>query len=199
MAIRVLLADDHALVRHGLRALLGREPSIRVIAQATDGLEAVEKALRLRPDVAILDIAMPGLGGLEAAEHIKTKSPKTRIIILTIYDDEEYVLQARHFGVDAFLSKGCTVEALIGAIKQVHRGESLLRRFEGGRGLAHLTPREKEVLALIAQGKTNKEIAALLGIRPKTAEAHRANLMAKLGIHTAVGLARYAIAKGLSK
>lgn len=199
MAIRVLLADDHALVRQGLRALLEREPSIRVVAQAADGWEAVEKALRLRPDVAILDIAMPGLGGLEAVEQIKTKSPKTRILILTIYDDEEYVRRARGWGADAFLTKGCTADTLIGAIKRIHRGESPLKRFEGDRGLARLTSREEEILALIARGKTNPQIAALLGIRLKTVEAHRAHLMAKLGIHTAAGLARYALAKGFSK
>ncbi len=172
-----------------------------MIAQAAEGWEAVEKALRLQPDVAILDIAMPGLGGLEAVEHIKAESPKTRIIILSMYDDEEYARRARCWGADAFLPKGCTPETLIDVIHRVHSGESPLRRFEfeGDRGLARLTSREEEILTLIGQGKTNPQIAALLGISLKTVEAHRAHLMAKLGIHSAAGLARYALAKGLSK
>ena len=178
--------------------LMERPKEAQAIHRIHTGFFALELLL-ITYLVHLIDVALPGLSGLEATKQIKKRAPKARIIILSIYDDEEYVQKARCCGADAFLSKGCTPEALIDAIHRVHRGECLLKGFEGDRGQAHLTPREKEVLALIAMGKTNKEIAALLGISPKTVEAHRAHLMGKLGIHTAAGLTRYALAKGLSK
>jgi DNA-binding NarL/FixJ family response regulator len=210
--IRLLLADDHRLVREGLRALLERA-GFEVVAEAGDGQAAVELAAKLNPEVAILDLAMPGLNGLGALEEIRKASPKTKVLMLSMFDDELYVLKAAQAGAAGYLLKDSSAEELCEAIEAVRKcgrfylsrriTNARLRRLieeeglkEGGKGEL-LTPREREVLALIARGLKSGEIARQLGLSPKTVAAHRAKLMAKLGVHTTAGLVRYAILKGL--
>ncbi|MFQ6117238.1 MAG: response regulator [Candidatus Bipolaricaulia bacterium] len=206
--IRILLADDHQLVRQGIGALLEGDPELEIVGEAQDGLEAVQLVERLRPDVAILDIAMPILGGLEATEKIHGVSPKTRVLLLSMFADEEYILKAARAGAAGYLLKEGLAEELGEAIQLVCKrsrfylsraitNEWLRRLIEGGRPPGELlTPREREVLELIARGFTNKEIAAELRLSVKTVETHRAKLMEKLDTHTAAGLIRYALTKG---
>ncbi len=205
--IRLLLADDHRLVREGLRALLEREPGFEVIAEAGDGRAAVELVAELRPEIVLLDLAMPGVNGLEALEGIRQASPKTKVLLLSMFADEEYILRAAWGGAAGYLLKDSPVDELLEAIRAAGSGrfylsrriadERLDRLISRGTKRGLLTPREREVLALIARGLKNSEIAQELGLSPKTVSTHRASLMAKLGLHTKAGLTGYALLKGL--
>ena len=211
MPVRVLLADDHTLFRQGLRSLLERDPDIQVIGESGNGREALELIDRVRPDVAILDITMPELSGLEVAARAKKASPSTRVVMLSMHAGEAYVAQALRAGVAGYLLKESAAAELLTALTAVAKGETYLSPaiskhvvdgfLHGGKGeadpLAGLTPRQREILQLIAEGKANKEIAAALGLSVKTVEAHRAQLMERLGIHDVPGLVRLAIRAGL--
>jgi len=207
--IRILLADDHPMVRQGLRALLERDPEFKIIGEAQDGLEAIQLVERLRPDVVILDIAMPDLNGLEALGRIRKQDPETKVLLLSMFADTEYILKAARAGAVGYLLKEGLAEELVEAIHIVCKRERFyLSRAITNRWLREviargklpeepLTPREREVLVLIAHGLTNKEIAAELGLSVKTVETHRAKLMEKLDLHSVAGLTRYAITKGI--
>jgi DNA-binding NarL/FixJ family response regulator len=208
--IRVLLADDHALIRAGVRSLLAELEGIEVVAEAADGLKALERVAADRPDVALVDIAMPGLDGLEVAARVAADHPETRVIILSMHVDEEYVRQAVQVGASGYLLKDSGTSELELAVRAVARGETYLSpavstQFLAGylrdsRGDAKaLTPRQREVLRLIAEGLTTKAIARRLGIAVKTAETHRTQLMNRLDIHDIAGLVRYAIRAGILK
>jgi len=211
---RVLLAEDHTIVRKGLRSLLDKETGIKVVEEAEDGREAILKAEELYPDVVVMDIAMPGLNGLEATRQIKKRFPDIKIIILTMHANEEYILQSLKAGASGYLIKKAAPAELISAINAVHKGNSFLspsisrmvideyiRRSkeisEGEEGFEQLTVREREVLQLIAEGRKTREIAELLYISIKTVETHRAHIMNKLDIHSTAELTRYAIRKGI--
>jgi len=208
--VRVLIVDDHALFREGIRMILEAQPDIEVVGEAGDGGEALALVEQTRPDIVILDIAMPGLDGLEATKRIKATHPEVRILVLTMHDHKEYVLPMLRLGASGYVVKRAAASELVQAIRSVYRDESYLhpsaaravleeyrRRAvpdeEGG-----LTEREKEVLRLIAEGLTNQEIARRLYISVRTVETHRKNLMEKLGLHTSADLVRYAIRKGLA-
>ena len=211
---RVLLAEDHTIVRKGLRSLLDKETGIEVVGEAEDGREAIVKAEELHPDVVVMDIAMPGLNGLEATRQIKKRFPDMKILILTMHANEEYILQSLKAGASGYLVKKAAPAELISAINAVHKGHSFLspsisrmvideyiRRSkeisEGEEGFEQLTVREREVLQLIAEGRKTREIAELLYISIKTVETHRAHIMNKLDIHSTAELTRYAIRKGI--
>jgi DNA-binding NarL/FixJ family response regulator len=209
--MRVLLADDHTLFRDGLRSLLERLGDVTVAAEAGDGREALKLIEQQSPDVAIVDITMPGLSGLEVAARAKRVSPSTRVIILSMHAGEAYVAHALRAGVAGYLLKDSAAAELALALRAVRRGETYLSPaiskhvvggfLHGSRGeadpLALLTPRQREILQLIAEGKANKVIAADLGLSIKTVEAHRAQLMDRLDIHDVAGLVRLAIRAGL--
>lgn len=207
MPIRILLAEDHTIVLEGLRALLERE-GFEVVGQATDGRDAVELAQRLKPDVAVLDIAMPALNGIYAAQEIARASPRTRTILLTVHEENQYIAAALRAGVNGYIVKTRAARELVHAIKEVTRGavylspglsrEAIKACLESGEPAADpLSPREREVLQLIAEGKTTREVAVILGISAKTAEAHRNRIMLKLDIHETASLVRYAIRRGV--
>lgn len=211
--IRMILVDDHALVRAGLRALLQNLPGVEVVAEAVDGNEALKAIKAHKPDVVLMDISMPGLNGLEAATVATRDFPDSRIIILSAHSSEEYVGQALRAGAAGYLLKDAATVELELAIKAVARGETYLspavskhvissyvRRVGGEAGsLELLTPRQRETLQLVAQGKSTKEIARLLHVSVKTIETHRAQLMDRLDIHDVAGLVRFAIRVGLVK
>jgi two-component system, NarL family, response regulator NreC len=207
MAIRVVLVDDHELVRQGLKALLERE-GFQVVGQASDGQEAVRLVPTVCPDVAILDVSMPILNGLDAARELQRSPQKTRTILLTRHDEDQYVTEALRAGVRGYVLKNQAATDLVNAIQQVCRGEiylspsisrTVVEAFLSKTALPTdpLTSRERQVLQLIGEGKSSKEIAALLGISLKTAESHRTRLMRKLDIHELASLVRYAIRRGL--
>jgi DNA-binding NarL/FixJ family response regulator len=209
--IRVLLAEDHALVRAGFRALLHNLPNTQVVAEASDGREALRLIAEHQPDVVLMDIAMPGLNGLEAASRVAREFPCVCVIILSMHANEEYVLQALHAGAVGYLLKDADTTELELALKAVARGEVYLspavskhvvadyiRRTSGEPSpLERLTPRQREVLQLIAEGHTTKEIARTLNVSVKTVDTHRTQLMERLDIHDVTGLVRYAIRMGL--
>ena len=210
--IRVLLADDHALLRAGVRALLQGIPEIEVIGEASDGRDALAAIKTLRPHIVLMDIAMPGMSGLEAAARVARDFPQTRVIILSMHAGEEFVCQAIRAGAAGYLLKDAEPTELEFAIKAVARGESYLTPSVSKQVLSSymqlvggetpitqetLTPRQREILQLIAEGKTTKEIASLLKISVKTAQTHRTELMERLDIHDIAGLVRYAIRIGL--
>jgi DNA-binding NarL/FixJ family response regulator len=209
--MRVLLADDHTLFRDGLRSLLERMGDVTVAGEAGDGREALRLIEQQSPDVAIVDITMPGLSGLEVAARAKRVSPSTRVVILSMHTGEAYVAHALRAGVAGYLLKDSAAAELALALRAVRRGETYLSPaiskhvvggfLHGSRGeadpLALLTPRQREILQLIAEGKANKVIAAELGLSVKTVEAHRAQLMDRLDIHDVAGLVRLAIRAGL--
>lgn len=207
MAIRVVLADDHALVRQGLKALLEREGFL-VAGEASDGQEAVRLVSQVRPDVAILDVSMPLLNGLDAAHEIHKSGQRSKTILLTRHDEDQYVTAALRAGVKGYVLKSQAATDLVSAIHQVSSGgiylspgisrvvvEAYLSKSE--LPADPLTSRERQVLQLVGEGKSTKEIAALLGISTKTAESHRTRLMQKLDIHETASLVRYAIRRGL--
>ena len=206
-SIRVLLVDDHAIVRQGLKGLLERE-GFDVIGEAGDGRKAVEIAEEMRPDVAILDLTMPGLNGVDAARKLREVSPKSRAILLTMHAGDPYVLEAFRAGINGYVLKSQASADLVQAIRDVLKGrnylspsmaETVVNAYASGNELPEdpLTPREREVLRLVAEGKTTKRIAEILGISFKTADSHRTRLMQKLNIHDTAGLVRYAIRRGL--
>ena len=211
-SISIVLADDHLIVRQGLHALLEAEPDLNVIGQTGDGLEAVELVKRLNPDVAVLDLMMPGLNGLEVARQLSKMTPRTKIIILSMYDDEGFVLEALSNGVSAYVLKDTGSADLINAVREVICGHRYLSPSLTDRAIdvyeqmtkqgtmdkyETLTTREREVLHLSAEGLTNNEIAHRLGISIRTAETHRSKLMHKLDVHTQADLTRYAIRRGI--
>jgi len=207
MTIRVVLADDHQLVRQSLKALLERE-GLQVAGEASDGQEALRLVPNVSPDVAILDISMPILNGLDAARELKKSSPRTKTILLTQHDEDQYVTEALRAGVRGYVLKNQAATDLVHAIQQVSRGEiylspsisrTVVEAFLSKTALPTdpLTSRERQILQLIGEGKSSKEIAALLGISIKTAESHRTRLMRKLDIHELASLVRYAIRRGL--
>ena len=207
--MRILIADDHGIVRGGLRLLLDRQPDMEVVAEASDGVEALEQALAHRPDVCILDVAMPRLTGLQAAREIKSHAPDTSVLMLSMHDDERYVFEALKAGASGYVLKREADQDLVSAVRAVDRGEpfltnaaerSLIREWmeEGANGPEEaLSPREQEVVKLIAEAYTNKQIADTLHLAEKTVESHRANVLRKLGMRDRVELVRYAIRRGL--
>jgi DNA-binding NarL/FixJ family response regulator len=191
--MRVLIADDHGIVRSGLRLLLERQADIEVVAEAADGAEARELAIRERPDLAILDVKMPKLTGLQATREIKAQAPEVAVLILSMHDDDRYVAEAMKAGASGYVVKTQADTDLVAAIRAVERGES----FPAPAAPGMLTPREEEVVKLVAEAHTTKEIAAILHLSEKTVENHRANAMRKLGMRDRVELVRYAIRRGL--
>lgn len=207
MSIRVLLADDHEIVRQGLKALL-LQRGFNVVADVSDGLEAVESARTLRPDVAVLDYSMPAMNGLNAARRIMQVSPETKTLLLTMHAEDRLVLESIRAGISGYLLKSRAALELYEAINEIQRGNTYLspaisgtvvKAYVAGMETPEnaLSPREQEVLQLIAEGKTTKEVAVILGIAVKTAESHRTNIMTRLGIHDTAGLVRHAIRTGL--
>ena len=211
MPIRIVIADDHQLVRAGVRALLEKIRLGEVIAEAADGREALELVAAHRPGIILLDIAMPNLNGLDTIERIKKESPETKVIMLSMHANEEYVIRALRSGVSGYLIKDSAVEELERAIHSVAAGKTYLsKRISKPSVRAHLanpnriyapldelTPRQREILQLIGEGKNTKETADLLRVSVKTVEAHRLRLMRRLGIHDLPGLLRFAIRTGL--
>ncbi len=210
--IRVVIADDHALLREGIRALLATAEDVEVVGEAADGVEAIEACRRLGPDVILMDIAMPGLGGLEAALEVRKVSPHTRVLVLTQYDDREYVTRFLKAGAAGYVLKKAAGTELVSAIRGVARGglvldpaiarEALREDVPSGAGANGdpydaLTDREKQVLKLVAEGKSNKEVASLLDIAVKTAMSHREHVMQKLDLHSRTELIRFALRQGV--
>ncbi len=211
--IRVLIADDHTILREGIRSLLKLYEDIEVVGEAADGNEAVEKVTLMTPDVVLMDIAMPGLGGLEATLEIRKRSPQTRILVLSQYDDPEYVFRLLKAGASGYVLKKAAGTELVSAIRAVSRGGSYLsptvarpviegflhgpEKTETEDAYDGLTDREKQVLKLVAEGHSNSDIARMLTLSIKTVMGHRANLMDKLGIHNRTELVKYAIRKKL--
>jgi len=207
--IKVLLVDDHPVVRDGLKAALATQAHIETVGEATNGDEAVRQAWKLAPDIVFMDIGLPGMSGLEATTLLRQQVPQTKVIILTIYDDKEYVLQALRAGARGYILKTAPSTELIRAVEGVQQGELFLSEGisqvvvqeylqEADRpDQPELSLREQEVLKLIAQGYSNKEIAQKLSISGRTVESHRERIMHKLDIHTIAGLTKYAINAGL--
>jgi len=216
--IRVLLVDDHRILREGLRVLLSEQPGLIVVGDASDGEEALALVAESHPDVVVMDMVMPRMGGLEATALIRRLHPEVRVLILSMYDDDEYVQRVIQAGASGYVLKGVAADDLVRAIHEVHRGASFLqptiaakliedyvRRVRGDHPSALdalrddelLTVREREVLGLIASGNTNQRIADLLDLSRKTVESHRTNIMKKLAAHDVTELVRYAIRTGL--
>jgi len=212
--ITVLLAEDHQIVREGLRSLLKHERDIEVVGEAETGRQAVQLTRKLRPAVVVMDIAMPLLNGLEATRQIRKDFPEIRVLILTAHNDDAYVEQMTELGVAGFLVKQTSAHVLAAAIREVQKGntffspsisrrlqsrdpKSLPRKGQLKKKINRLSPREMEVLQLIAEGKPNKQVAAELGVTFKTVDKHRQHLMSKLDIHDIAGLTRYAISAGI--
>jgi DNA-binding NarL/FixJ family response regulator len=208
--IRVLLADDHVLVRAGVRALLERMPGIEVVAEAGDGAEALQLIKRHRPQVVLLDISMPGLNGLEAAVRIAKEFPHSRIVVFSMHGTKQHVLQAFRAGAAGYLLKEAHPEELESAIRTVARGETYVAPSIAGHvvedvrarsaapsGFERLTSRQREILQLVAEGRSTKQMSERLGIGVRTVETHRAELMERLNIHDVAGLVRFAVATGL--
>jgi DNA-binding NarL/FixJ family response regulator len=207
--IRVLIADDHGIVRSGLRMLLERQGDMEVVAEAADGVSARERSQAERPDVAVLDVSMPRMTGLQAAREIRAHAPETRVLLLSMHDDERYFLEGLEAGAAGYVLKRAADTDLIGAVRTVAGGRTFLSGetqralldewLEGGRAEPEdpLTPRELEVVKLIAEAYTNRQIAQTLRLSEKTVESHRANVLSKLEMRDRVELVRYAIRRGL--
>jgi len=215
MTVRVLLADDHTLVRQGLRALLEKEEGIEVVAEAEDGHRALELVEALRPEVAVLDIAMPRLNGLEVAQRIARIAPETKIVLLSMYGSTEYIHEALRAEVQGYVLKEEAVEELVAAVRRVAQGgyyfsqpilvaivaaaraQTQSGSSQGQEGLGLLTPREREVLQLLAEGHTTEEIAGIIHRSPETVRSHRSRIMRKLGLHNMAELICFALEHGL--
>lgn len=211
--IRVLIADDHVVLREGLHSLLSKYDDVEVVGEASDGLEALDKTMELQPDVVLMDIAMPRLGGLEAALELRQRRLPAKVLVLTQYDNKEYVFQMLKAGAAGYIVKKAAATELVSAIRAVHSGEfflypsaakALVDRYlregdgdEGERGLNELSDRETEVLKLLAEGHSNREIAELLRLSEKTVTSHRSSIMEKLDIHNRTELVKFAIRAGL--
>jgi DNA-binding NarL/FixJ family response regulator len=207
--IRVLIADDHGIVRSGLRMLIDRQLDMEVVAEADDGVAALEAAQSHRPDVAVLDVSMPRMTGLQAAREIRSHVPETRVLLLSMHDDDRYFLEGLASGATGYVLKRAADTDLIGAVRSVAGGRTFLSTdaqrdlmnewLEGGRAEPDdpLTPRELEVVKLIAEAHTNRQIAETLKLSEKTVESHRANVLSKLQMRDRVELVRYAIRRGL--
>ena len=209
--MRVLIADDHTMVRESLVGVLQAEPDVEVVAQASDGIEAIEQAERTRPDVVVADLSMPRLNGIEVVRRLREKLPETRVLVLTMHQEDEYVLQAVRAGASGYLVKDSAARELLAAVRSLHAGrgyfgpqasKALAEQVQNpGRGAedpyGSLTAREREVFHLIAEGLTTKEIARRLGISAKTAENHRGRVLDKLDVRNTAELVRYALRKGL--
>ena len=199
--LRILVADDHGIVRSGLKMLIERQDGMNVVAEAGDGVDAVEAAQRERPDVAILDVAMPRMTGIQAAREIRAHCPATSVLLLSMYDDDRYVSDALRAGASGYVLKRQADAELIEAVRAVAAGGNFVSQLPGADGGADdrdaLTPRELDVVKLIAEAYTNRQIAAILKVSEKTVESHRANVLAKLGMRDRVELVRYAIKRGL--
>jgi len=210
MKIRVLLADDHAVVRDGLKALLQHTAGITVVGEAANGREAVDRAAQLKPDVVVMDLAMPGLNGIEAARQVRERCPATQVVMLSMHSDSEHVYRAFEAGAASFVLKESAGEEVAAAVRAVHAGQRYLSRaitaIEPGirsraartSPLERLSAREREVLQLVVEGRSSAEIAATLHLSPKTVETYRVRLMAKLGVRDVPGLVRFAIEHGLT-
>ena len=205
-ALRILIADDHGIVRSGLKLLLDRQPHLEVVAEAEDGVDALEKALAERPDLAILDVAMPRMTGLQATYEIRRQVPEVQVLILSMHEDERYLFEALRAGAAGYVLKRAADKDLLEAVHAAARGEpfltasaqqSLIRDFLERGEQPELTPREQEIVKLIAEAHTNREIAEILHLSEKTVESHRANVLQKLGMRDRVELVRYAIRHGL--
>jgi DNA-binding NarL/FixJ family response regulator len=210
-----LLVDDHTLFRQGVRRLLESESDFEIVGESPDAGDAVEKARELRPDVVLMDIGMPGLSSFEATRHIKKNRPETKVLYLTMYEDEDYLLQCLEVGAAGYVLKDTPAPQLVSAVRDVYRGGKYLSSQVLGKlvedfrarvrdtrmqpRMSTLTPREREILKLLAEGNSVKEIAVLLGLSVKTVEAHKFNLMRKLDIHNKAQLVTYAIQKKIIK
>ena len=210
--INVLVVDDHVVVREGIKMVLTTDPELRVVGEASSGEEAVDRVKELKPHVVVMDIAMPGLSGFEATRLIREQNPDVKVLALTVHDSEAYVFQMLQAGATGYVLKRASAADVIQAVKAAHRGEAILHpsvakmlitdyltRVEKGEEGSYdtLSDREREILKLIAEGRTNKEIAQMLFLAVKTVQAHRANLMRKLGMHDRTELVKYAIRKGI--
>ena len=211
--IRVLVVDDHTIVRDGIIALLSLAGDIDVVGEATNGNEALKMVSELHPDVVLMDIAMPIMGGLEATRRISKEFPKTKVLVVTQHDDKEYVFPVLESGASGLISKAGASSELASGIRSVYRGDSflspsvarlLVENFQSTAGERNkqdpynrLTGREREILKLLAEGYSTQEIAEMLVITPKTVEGHKTNLMSKLGIHNRIDLVKYALRKGI--
>jgi len=208
--INVLLVDDHAIMRDGIRALLSLHDDIKIVGEASEGQEAIEKTQELSPDVVVMDVAMPDMDGIEATRRIRKQSPKVKVIILTQYDNKEYVLSAIKAGAAGYVPKRALGSELVSAVRAVNRGESFLypsaaaaliddyrRQDKTADPYDQLTPREREILKLIAEGHTSREIADALFISLKTVYGHRTKIMDKLGLRNRTDLFKFAVRKGL--
>jgi DNA-binding NarL/FixJ family response regulator len=206
--MRIVIADDHGIVRSGIRLLLERQPDLEVVAEAANGIDARDTVIRERPDLAILDVKMPGLTGLQATREIKAQAPEVSILILSMHDDERYLFEALKAGASGYVLKSQADTDLLDAIRSVERGEpflspaaqqALIRDVldRGAEVESELTPREEEIVKMVAEANTSREIAEMLHLSEKTVENHRANAMKKLGMRDRVELVRYAIRRGL--
>jgi two-component system, NarL family, response regulator NreC len=211
--VRILLADDHTVMRAGLRALLERQPNLEVVGEGENGRQTVELAVSLRPDVVVMDVGMPVLNGIEATKTIVTQRPATAVVILSVHADESYVMRALKAGARGYLLKDSAATDLISAIQAVSQGKSFFSskisrilaedyvRALKQKGVVDsyelLTPREREILQLLVEGKTNKEVASSLNISVYTAETHRGNILQKLNLHSLAELVLYAVRKGI--
>ena len=208
----IVLADDHQVVRQGLRLLIEAEPGFTVVGEAADGLQAIDLSERLAPNVLVVDLIMPGLGGLDVARRCRQRSPKTRVVVLSMHGSDAYVLEALRNGASAYVLKGCSAAELLLAIREAAEGrrylspplsekaiETYLQKASDTEVDVYdtLTPREREVLHLAAEGLSSAAMAERLGISPRTAETHRSHVMGKLGLHSRIELIRFALKRGL--
>ena len=211
--MRVLIVDDHAIVRDGIRAILSLQPDMEVVGEARDGQEAISQAIQLKPDIVIMDLTMPIMGGLEATQRIKSDCPEINIIVLTMHEDEDHFFQMIQVGASGYFVKGGSSEELMSALRTVWQGDvflypSMAKRLLGDylqrvrtgsdkESFFGLTERERDILKLIAQGRSNQEIADLFVISISTVQTHRTHIMAKLGLHSRTELVKFALRRGI--